>query len=176
MDRQRKTLQGLQKHWRQVVRSRRVVCTKQTRSQSRIPGFALRIAARSAKSVFGYFCRAWQKYHPFPLLVGEGYPSFMGGRWCFCCVIKSTIPSPCFGKQERTCSSSKGKEKRTFLFHVGKREATFAEYGKSSHRIPCLGDRNFPRGRPKKQSLHTQQSIRQLGTCRWSPSRRRELL
>ena len=79
-------------------KDRRVVCTKQTRSQSRIPGFALRIAARSAKSVFGYFCRAWQKYHPFPLLVGEGDPSSMGGRWCFCCVIKSTIPSPCSSK------------------------------------------------------------------------------
>ena len=89
-----------------------------------------------------------QKYHPVPLLREAGTNLLL----------------------------FQGKREKDVLFHVEKREATFAEYGKSSHRIPCLGDRNFPRGRPKKQSLHTQQFIRQLGTCRWSPSRRRELL
>ena len=66
------------------------------------PALPPRIAVRSEKSAFGYFSRFGEKYHP----------------------------SPCFGKQERTCISSKrkerlflfqGKEKRMFLLYCDKR-------------------------------------------------------
>ena len=68
----------------------RKVCRRQTRSQSRASGFALRIAVRSAKSIFGYVYFAQQS----TILLWKKVPS-----------------SPCFGKQERNCSFSKGKRK-----------------------------------------------------------------
>ena len=98
-----KTLQNLQQHCSRASRYRLKVCTKQTQSQSRIPGFASkdRCAIREKALLVRVLCYA--KYHS---RFGEKYH-----------------PSPCFGKQERTCISSKRKE-RLFLFQ-GKEKRMF---------------------------------------------------
>ena len=84
--RQSKKLQVLQKHCSQTHRYRRKVCTKRTRSQSRIPALA-HGSQRDPKSGLlvypcsnvPFFCAA-EKYHRFPASGSRDFPLWRWGN------------------------------------------------------------------------------------------------